>query len=50
VLSGLTFGGGNLLLPLHDIGRIGYLCLNQGCWDERQVVAEQWVEESLQRH
>ena len=40
-------GGGLNLRPL-DMAKIGYLVLRRGRWGDQQVVAEDWLAESLQ--
>ncbi len=39
-------GGGGLYLTPRDMAKIGFLYLNQGRWDGRQIVAREWVERS----
>lgn len=43
------FGGGMLLTP-RDLLKFGQLYLNKGQWQGRQVISEQWVEASFQKH
>lgn len=44
--QGYNFGGAELFLLPIDMARFGYLFLNQGIWEGRQVVPAEWVEES----
>lgn len=45
------YGGGHLLyLKPRDMAKLGYLYLNNGQWDGKQVVPEEWVTESLKPH
>ncbi len=44
----LSTGGFGLTLTARDMARFGYLYLNDGQWDGRQVVPEAWVNESWQ--
>lgn len=37
---------GGLYLTSHDLAKIGFLMLNQGTWENRQIVSKKWVEES----
>lgn len=39
-----------LRLKLRDTAKFGYLFLNDGMWNNRQVVPETWVEESTREH
>jgi len=39
---------GGLYLSSYDLAKIGYLMLNNGKWDKRQIVSKKWVEESIQ--
>jgi CubicO group peptidase (beta-lactamase class C family) len=38
---------GGLFLSGSDLAKIGYLYLNDGMWDGKQIVSKQWVKESL---
>lgn len=46
--QGITHGWGDLRLRPHDAARIGYLWLQGGVWDGRQVVSAAWVAEASQ--
>jgi CubicO group peptidase (beta-lactamase class C family) len=38
---------GGLYLSAYDLAKIGYLMLNKGVWDDKQIVSKKWVEESI---
>jgi len=40
--------GGGLNLRPFDMAKIGYLVLRRGRWETQQVVAEEWIAESMQ--
>ncbi len=44
--QGLYFGGDRLWITPRDMAKFGYLFLNDGKWQNRQLVPEEWVEES----
>jgi CubicO group peptidase (beta-lactamase class C family) len=46
--EGLPHTGGGLNLRAQDMARIGYLLLRQGRWGERQIIAEDWLKQSMQ--
>ncbi len=48
--QGITIGWGRLQLHPHDMAKIGYLYLNKGYWDGRQIVSQEWVEASTHQH
>ncbi len=48
--DGITVGGWGLTLTLSDMARFGFLYLNGGKWDERQVIPQKWIEQSLTEH
>lgn len=38
--------GKRLYMTSRDMAKIGQLILNQGKWDQKQIVSEKWIEES----
>lgn len=44
--AGNSTGGWGLTLTPRDMARFGFLYLNRGTWDHRQVVSPSWVDES----
>ncbi len=44
--QGYYAGGEELSLHPHDMAKLGFLFLNQGQWDGKQIVSRQWVEEA----
>jgi CubicO group peptidase (beta-lactamase class C family) len=42
-------GWGDLHLTPHDMAKLGYLYLNGGAWDGKQVVSAEWVTRSTQK-
>jgi metal-dependent hydrolase (beta-lactamase superfamily II) len=47
---GVSIGWGQMKLQPHDMAKIGYLYLNGGRWGNQQVVPEDWVLASTQKH
>ncbi len=43
---GHTVGGGQLRLTARDMAKLGYLYLNRGTWDGRQLVPPDWVRQT----
>lgn len=43
---GLEIGGFGLYLTARDLAKFGFLFLNQGAWDGRQLLSSEWVAES----
>ena len=48
--QGYTHGWGDLYLKPRDAAKIGYLFLNQGNWDGKQIVSATWVADSVKAH
>jgi CubicO group peptidase (beta-lactamase class C family) len=48
--GGIANGGWGLWLTSRDMAKLGYLYLNGGVWDGRQVVPAEWVKTSVQKH
>ena len=46
--QGYTDGWAGLYLYPRDLAKIGYLMLNQGQWERKQIVSAKWVEEATQ--
>ena len=45
----ITLGWGEIWLTPHDMAKIGWLYLNNGLWDNRQIVPVQWVKDSTKK-
>ena len=46
----MIHASGNLRLRPRDMAKFGYLYLNGGVWNGRQIVSQAWVETSTQAH
>jgi CubicO group peptidase (beta-lactamase class C family) len=46
--AGIPNGGWGLHITPRDMAKLGYLCLNDGIWDGRQIVPAEWVRASVQ--
>lgn len=44
--QGISDGGNGIRLTPYDMARFGLLYLNDGMWEGRQIVPEQWVKDS----
>jgi len=47
--QGYTHGWGDLCLRPHDMAKLGFLFLNQGRWENHQIVSSAWVTGSTER-
>ena len=45
--QGHTCGWGDACLHPHDAAKIGYLWLNNGVWEDKQIVSATWVHDSV---
>ncbi len=45
--QGYTHGWGDLHLKPGDLAKIGYLWLNNGVWDGKQIVSADWVDNAI---
>lgn len=45
--NGLCIGGYGLQITPRDMAKIGFLYLNGGQWDGKQIIALNWIEESI---
>ena len=48
--NGIANGGSGVWLKPRDLAKIGLLYMNNGKWDQNQVVPQNWVAESLGKH
>jgi len=48
--QGLTNGIAGLYLMPRELAKFGFLYLNKGRWDGKQIVSAQWVDESTREH
>jgi len=49
-LDGIPKGGWGMAMKPRDMAKFGYLYLNQGQWDGRQIIPAEWIKASTQRH
>jgi CubicO group peptidase (beta-lactamase class C family) len=45
--QGYNHGWGDMYLKPQDMAKLGYLWLNKGLWEGKQIVSRQWVEDSV---
>lgn len=45
--QGITAGGFGLTMTPRDMARFGFLYLNHGNWEQKQVISEEWITDSL---
>lgn len=48
--TGINSGGWGLTLSPSDMAKIGQLYLNNGIWDDKQIVSTGWINESTKEH
>ena len=48
--QGITHGWGDLHLKPGDAAKLGYLWLNNGVWDGKQIVSKNWVKDAVAYH
>jgi len=48
--QGIDVGYGRMWLKPHDMAKIGWLYLNKGSWEKKQLVSSSWVEKSTRGH
>lgn len=48
--DGIAYGGSAMRLTPRDMARFGYLYLMDGEWEGKQIVPEEWVDVSQQKH
>lgn len=47
--NGINTGGWGLTLTPRDMARLGFLYLNGGSWDGKQVISKEWIGESTNK-
>ena len=47
---GRNWGYSTLYLTPHDMAKFGYLFLNNGTWNEKQIVSESWVGDATRKN
>ncbi|MBH5316479.1 serine hydrolase [Paenibacillus sp. GSMTC-2017] len=45
--NGISTGGWGLTLSARDMARFGFLYMNGGKWEEKQIISKPWIEASL---
>ncbi|HEY60563.1 MAG TPA: serine hydrolase [Anaerolineae bacterium] len=48
--DGTPFGGSNLFLNPQDMLKFGLLNLNQGIWQDKQIIPASWISRAIQPH
>jgi CubicO group peptidase (beta-lactamase class C family) len=48
--QGYYFGGDKLWLTPRDMAKFGFLFLNKGKWEDKQIIDEEWVTESTRNN
>ncbi len=48
--KGITKGGWGLFMCQEDVAKLGELYLRKGKWKGRQILSEEWVERSVEKH
>jgi CubicO group peptidase (beta-lactamase class C family) len=48
--QGITVGYAKLHIRPRDMAKFGYLYLNNGMWEGKQIVSDRWVKDSTRKH
>ncbi len=48
--TGINFGGSEMYLSSRDLAKFGLLYLNNGKYNEQQIIKEDWIKESLRNY
>ncbi|MHA1988535.1 MAG: serine hydrolase domain-containing protein [Promethearchaeota archaeon] len=48
--QGINIGGYGLQLRPRDMAKFGFLYINQGVWDIKQIISKDWIEESIKNY
>jgi CubicO group peptidase (beta-lactamase class C family) len=49
-INDIPIGGWGISMKPRDMAKLGYLYLNQGVWDGRQIIPAEWIEATAKRH
>jgi CubicO group peptidase (beta-lactamase class C family) len=49
-INDIPNGGWGMAMKPRDMAKLGYLYLNQGVWDGRQIVPAGWIKATMERH
>ena len=48
--QGISIGYGGLHMRPQDMAKIGYLYLNNGLWEDKQIISSKWIKGSTRKH
>ncbi len=48
--QGITVGYSDLHIRPRDMAKIGFLYLNNGLWEDKQIISSRWIKESTRKH
>ncbi len=48
--QGITVGYGRIYMRPRDMAKFGYLYLNNGLWEDKQIISSRWIKESTRKH
>lgn len=48
-IDGYTKGGSGLSMKTRDMAKVGYLYLNKGVWENKQIIPAEWIKASTQK-
>ena len=48
--QGITVGYGKIFMRPRDMAKFGYLYLNEGLWEDKQIISSRWIKESTRKH
>ncbi|MGD8943507.1 MAG: serine hydrolase [Desulfobacterales bacterium] len=47
---GITVGYGQIYMRPRDMAKFGYLYLNNGLWEDKQIIPSRWIKDSTRKH
>ncbi len=48
--QGITVGFGRIHMRPRDMAKFGYLYLNNGLWEDKQIISSRWIKDSTRKH